>query len=436
MSSLVVTVIGGGSSYTPELVAGLIRRHDTLPVTELRLVDIAEGQRKLEVIASFARRMIATAGIPMTVTATLDRRRALEGAGFVVTQLRVGGLAAREKDETLPLRYDLVGQETTGAGGFAKALRTVPVILDICSDIEELCPRARLINFTNPSGLVTEAVLGRSAVSCIGLCNVPITMVRSIAEALHVDSSRLDCRFAGVNHLSFITSARLDGKDVLGDLLASPGIVKEIFKDSPAADIDPSFVRGLGVIPSSYLQYYWCERAIVERDHDRVSSGRGTRAREVMAIEKDLFARYADTSLTAPPPELMKRGGAYYSEVAVSLMGSVWNGTGDTHVVNTRNGDAVPDIPSESVVETSCRVGSDGATPLRHGPLPEGVRGLVQHAKTYERLTIEAAVSGSRETALAALCANPLVREPGIAERLLDDILTAHAPYLVRFTRG
>ncbi len=433
MKKIKLVVIGGGSSYTPELADGLIKQHDSLPVREIVLVDIPEGREKAEINAALIGRMFKKSGLDITVTTTLNRREALRDADFVITQFRVGGLAARAKDESIPLKYGAIGQETTGPGGFAKALRTIPVILEVCRDMEELCPKAWLINFTNPSGIITEAVLKYSRVRCIGLCNVPLNMENALRQQLGVDEKRLHCQFVGLNHLSYIQHVYLDGENITQQILHSPAVAEEVVKNIPNIAWAHEFILALGLIPSPYLRYFYFERQMLAEEREKTAQGVGTRADEVMRIEEKLFALYQDENLNAKPEELSQRGGALYSEAAVSLMNSIWNNKSAIHVVNTLNQGAIPDLPFDSVIETNCIVNREGAQPLAQGYLPQQVRGLVQQVKAYEILTIEAAVEGDRQKALMALINNPLVHDLDTAQKLLTDILASHREHLGNF---
>lgn len=436
MTGLKIAVIGGGSSYTPELVDGLISRAGELPVAELWLADIPAGEEKLNIVGALARRMAARAGLPMKIRTTLDRRQALAGADYVVTQIRVGGLAARARDERIPLKYGVLGQETVGPGGFANALRTVPVILDICRDIETLCPGAWLINFANPSGLVTEAVLARTGVRCIGLCNVPINMVMMAAKLLDADSRDVAIDFAGLNHLVWGRSVHLKGRDVTAAVLEKLADGAALTMNNiPDLKWDAAFLKKLGMVPSPYHRYYYMTERLLEEERAAAApGGPGTRAEQVQAVEAKLFERYRDEALAEKPPELASRGGAYYSEAAVSLISAIRNDKQEIHTVNTRNRGAIAGLPPDAVVEVNCRVGEGGASPLSVGSLPPDALRLVQQVKTFERLTIEAAVSGDAAVALAALAANPLVPSPAVAAELLADILAANCEYLPRFS--
>ncbi|MGE5496173.1 MAG: 6-phospho-beta-glucosidase [Burkholderiales bacterium] len=444
-----LTVIGGGSSYTPELADGVIKNYATFPVTEITLVDIEEGRQKAEIICALLKRMFKRARLPIDVSASLDRRRALNGADFVISQFRAGGLAARSKDEKIPLKYGVIGQETTGPGGFANALRTIPEALALCRDIQQECPDAWLVNFTNPSGIITEAVLSHTGVKCIGLCNVPINMEREIIRALNMDTgspksreafwsvnkSRVRCMFAGLNHLSFIGKLFVDGQDVLlsGDL---PRIGESVVKNIAGPEIPADVIDAFRLIPSPYLRYYYMERDMLEEEMEKYRQTGKTRADEVRETEAVLFEKYRDETLAEKPEELSKRGGSLYSEAAVALMNSIWNDSGEIHVVNTLNRGAITDLPYDAVVETNCTIGRHGATPLAYGPLPKQISGLVHHVKCYERLTIEAALSGDVKKGVMALASNPLVRDVKLAKALFEDILAENKDYLGAFMRG
>ncbi|MDI6638615.1 MAG: 6-phospho-beta-glucosidase [Bacillota bacterium] len=483
---LKLAVIGGGSSYTPELVDGVIRRAEELPVRHIALVDIPEGGEKLDIIAGLTRRMIERAGLDIEVTAGFDRESAISGADFVITQFRVGGLAARAQDERIPLKYDIIGQETTGPGGFAKALRTVPIALDIARDMEHLAPDAWLINFTNPSGIVTEAVTRHSGVRCIGLCNVPISMQKMIAAGLGVDPRSVKVEFVGMNHLSWARRVTVNGVDVTRAVLSHELVRREFdfqhvagtagarsagttggiggsgggrgndaggggdsdstqgqgqgqgrgHKAARDAAHAPGLLDALGMIPSYYLRYYYFHDVLVEEEKRQVQEGRGTRADQVMAIEKELFKRFADPGLSEKPVELSQRGGAWYSEAALACISAIYNDRDEVHVLNVPSRGAVSDLPADAVVEVNCLVNGTGAHPVAQGPLPDSIRGLVQHVKAYERLTVEAAVKGDRDIAYLALLSHPLVPDAYTARSLLEDILRANAGYLPGFAKA
>lgn len=435
MDFLKIVVIGGGSSYTPELVEGILGNHAHLPVAEVCLVDIPAGSEKLSAVAGLSRRMIREAGLEKEIklTRSLERRAALPGADFVISQFRVGGAAARLKDELLPLPYGIVGQETTGPGGFAAALRHIPVALQLAAEMEQLCPGAFLINFTNPSGMITEA-LQRSSVKSVGLCNIPLTMERALSAFLDAEPGRLELTFTGLNHLGWITRILLDGEDLMDRVLSAPEAALFLAHDFPT--IDPgelgALLRALGAFPSPYLLYYYYPDQTYAAIKE--SAGKGeNRARRVMDIEKELFRLYRDPAVTARPDQLSLRGGAFYSEAAISLMRTLGSGDSAEQVLNVQNGSAIPELPRHAVVETNCLIEEGEIRPLSPGPLPGAVRGLVQQVKAYEQLTIEAAVKGDERTAYLALLNHPLVGGADRARALLDQILKESAPYLPQF---
>ena len=434
-NGLKIAAIGGGSSYTPELIEGFIKRYDELKVSEIWLVDIEEGKEKLDIVGNLAKRMVKKAGLPIEIYLTLDRKAALEGADFVLTQFRVGLLDARAKDERIPLKYGVIGQETNGPGGLFKGLRTIPVLLDICKEMDELCPDAWLINFTNPVGMVMEALLRYShRDKIVGLCNLPITMERSVAELFNVDPSRVRIDFAGLNHMVYGLDVYLDGVSVKDQVIK---MLAEREENSTVKNIhgfawEPEFLRALNVLPCSYHNYYYKTQEMFERMKEEAETV-GTRAEVVKKIEKELFELYKDPNLDVKPPQLEKRGGAYYSEAAVRLIASLYNDKRDIQVVNTRNNGAIASIPDDSAVEVSCIITKDGPKPIAMGDLPVAVRGLVQQIKSFERVAAEAAVTGNRELAILALTINPLVASDTKAKQIVDEMLEAHQKYLPQF---
>ena len=430
-----IVTIGGGSSYTPELVEGFIKRYDKLPVRELWLVDIEEGKEKLEIVGNLAKRMVEKAGVPMEIHLTLDRREALKDADFVTTQLRVGQLDARIKDESIPLSHGMIGQETNGAGGMLKAFRTIPVILDIDKDISELCPNAWMINFTNPAGMVTEALVryGKNK-KVIGLCNVPIGMEKAVASIMDVDHSRVRVDFAGLNHMVYGLNMYVDGKKVTDEVIngIAEGRLGQIVKNIADFDWDAEFIRALGAMPCPYHRYYYQTEKMLSDEIEEFKKGKA-RGEFVKEVEKELFELYKDPNLDVKPPQLEKRGGAYYSDAACRLITSIYNDTRDIQPVDVRNNGAIQGIDNDSVVEVSCIITKDGPKPLTMGALPVGINGLVQQIKTFERLTIEAAIEGNYGKALLALVGNPLTVSDKTAKIVLDELLEAHKEYLPNF---
>ena len=350
-----IVTIGGGSSYTPELVEGFIKRYNELPVRELWLVDVEAGKHKLEIVGELAKRMVEKAGVPMEIHLTLDRREALKDADFVTTQLRVGLLDARIKDERIPLSHGLIGQETNGAGGMFKALRTIPVILDIDKDMAELCPNAFLINFTNPAGMVTEALLryGKNK-KVIGLCNVPINMEKAAANMLGVDHSRIRMDFVGLNHMVYGKKIFLDGSDVTNQVVdaIADGKMGAIVKNIKDFEWDADFIKSLGMMPCPYHKYYYETQEMLESELKEFAKGE-TRAEVVKRLEDDLFKLYDDPNLDIKPPQLEKRGGALYSDAACRLINSIYNDKGDIQPVDCRNNGAIEDLDDDSAGEVS-----------------------------------------------------------------------------------
>ncbi len=418
---LKIAVVGGGSTYTPELVEGLAARADRLPVDDLALLD--PNTERLDTVGGLAGRMLARQGWSGRLVLTDDRAAALEGAHIVLFQLRVGGQAARLLDETIPPRFGCIGQETTGPGGLLKALRTVPVVLELAEEVERrAAPGAWIVDFTNPVGIVTRALLddGHRA---IGLCNVAIGFQRRIAASLGVRPEQVELEHVGLNHLSWERAARVDGVDRLPELLAEPSA-----RLADEVNLPADLLQALGALPSYYLRYYYASRAVVEEQRSEPS-----RAAEVIRIEHDLLEMYRDPSLDRKPILLEQRGGAYYSEAAAQLVASLHDGAGDVQVVDVRNDGALPDLPSRAVVEVPARIDRHGAHPKILAPLAPEMRALAAHALAYEELALSAARSGDRVIALRAMVANPLVPDYAAARDLLGAMLEANREHLPRF---
>lgn len=436
MKKLKIVTIGGGSSYTPELVEGIIKRYDELPVSEYWLVDIEEGKEKLEIVSKLAKRMVEKAGLPMKIYTTLDRREALKDADFVTTQLRVGLLQARAKDERIPLSYGFLGQETNGAGGLFKALRTVPVILDIAKDISELCPDAWLINFTNPAGIVTEALLRYGAhKKVIGVCNVPIGMQFGLADMLGVDRDRITVDFAGLNHMVFGERVYLDGEDIsekVFDMIVN-GKFNQSMANIEAIDWDPAFIRAFKLLPCPYHRYYYKRNVMLKQELKDFEENK-TRAEVVIEVEKKLFELYKDVNLQEKPEELSKRGGAHYSDVACNVINGIYNDKKNIVAVNTKNNGRLKQFDNDSAVEISCYITKDGPVPVETvSELPMAAQGLTNQIKSFERLAAEAAFTGDYNTALLAMVTNPLVSDDEKGRKILNDLLVAHKRYLPQF---
>ncbi len=416
-----IAVVGGGSTYTPELVDGIARRSTRLTADELALFDI--DAERLEIVGGLAERMLRRGGWSGRLTITGNRDEALDGADFVLVQLRVGGQQARLVDETLPNEFGTIGQETTGPGGFAKALRTVPVLLEIAEEVaRRSAPGAWIVDFTNPVGIATRALLDEGH-RAIGLCNVAIGLQRQFAERFGVSADDVELEHVGLNHLSWERAVRVSGVDRLPELVAqdADGL-------GDIVGVSGSVVRTLGALPSYYLRYYYSTAEVLEEQRDGHH-----RAEEVMQIEHDLLEMYRDPTLDTKPELLEHRGGAFYSEAAAQLIASLHDGRGDIQVVDTYNRGALPDLPDDVVVEVPARITRAGAEPLVQAPLAPDMHGLVEAARGYEELTIQAAKSGDRRVALRALAANPLVPDWATAEKLLDALLTANRAHLPRF---
>ncbi|MCI3930756.1 6-phospho-beta-glucosidase [Streptomyces sp. AN091965] len=416
-----LAVVGGGSTYTPELIDGFARLRDTLPIEELVLVDPAA--ERLELVGGLARRIFAKQGHPGRIVTTSDVDAGVADADAVLLQLRVGGQAARQQDETWPLECGCVGQETTGAGGLAKALRTVPVVLDIAERVRRTNPNAWIIDFTNPVGIVTRALL-QAGHKAVGLCNVAIGFQRKFAAHLGVDPARVHLDHVGLNHLTWELGARLggpEGENVLPGLLAEHG-------EAIAADLrmPQTLVDRLGVVPSYYLRYYYQHDEVV-----RELATKPSRAAEVAEMERQLLAMYGDPALDEKPELLAKRGGAFYSEAAVDLAASLLGGGGSPYqVVNTYNNGTLPFLPDDAVIEVQASVGKEGATPLAVPSLDPLFSGLVASVTAYEDLALHAALHGGRDRVFKALLAHPLVGQYAYAEQLTDKLVAHNREHL------
>lgn len=413
-----LTVVGGGSTYTPELVDGIARTRSALDVEELALVDPATD--RLERIGHLARRMLAREQHPGEVSWTSDLTAGVADADVVLIQLRVGGQQARRVDETLPLARGCIGQETTGVGGLAKALRTVPVVLDVAERIRrDAAPNAWIIDFTNPVGIVTRALLDAGH-RAVGLCNVAIGFQRRFAAHLGVAPERLRLDHVGLNHLTWVRAVHLDGEDVLPRLLDDH--LDEIAED---LELPPTTIAALGMIPSYYLRFYYAhDEVLAEQRNSR------PRADVVAEVERDLLERYADPTLDTKPEQLQARGGAFYSEAAVDLIASLAADRGDSQVVNVRNGGRFHHLSEDAVVEVPARITAAGPVPEPTAPLEPLLAGLVAHVSAYEELALDAARRGGRDRVLQALLAHPLVGQIRLAERLADDVIAANRAYL------
>ncbi|MEV0680872.1 6-phospho-beta-glucosidase [Actinosynnema sp. NPDC050436] len=414
-----LTVVGGGSTYTPELVDGIAGRRTSLAVDEIVLVD--PDAERLAVVGAFSQRLLEHAGHPARVRTTSDLDEGVDGASAVLLQLRVGGQAARAQDETFPLVCDCVGQETTGAGGLAKALRTVPVVLDIADRVRAVAGEDTwIVNFTNPVGIVTRALL-QAGHRAVGLCNVAITFQRWTSALLGVDPESVRLEHVGLNHLTWERGVFVNGVDRLPELLAhhAEALAEHIGVPAP-------LMRRLGMVPSYYLKYFYDHDDVVEKQKSSPP-----RAEVVAAVEKELLDLYGDVNVVTKPEQLAQRGGAYYSEAAVQLVHALTGGTGaEQHVVNVRNGRTLPFLPEDAVIEVPAAVTSQGARALPVEPLEPSISGLIAHVTAYEHLALDAAVHGGRDRVADALLAHPLVGQHAIADRLADELVSRNRDFL------
>ncbi|MFV0555567.1 MAG: 6-phospho-beta-glucosidase [Lactovum sp.] len=430
-----IATIGGGSSYTPELMEGFIKRYEELPIREIWLVDIEVGKEKLEIVGAMAQRMWDASPYDVKVHLTLDREEALKDADFVTTQFRVGLLEARVKDERIPSYYGMLGQETNGAGGMLKAFRTIPVILSIVEDMKRLCPEAWLINFTNPAGMVTEAIIRYGKwEKVMGLCNVPVGAMMAEPATIDKTLDQLVYKFAGLNHFHWHKVYDEEGNEVTMDL------IDQMFegKDSglPANIHEMNFFKEqleeMKMIPCGYHRYYYRQEEMLEHSLEEYKTI-GTRAQQVKQTETELFELYKDPNLDHKPEQLAKRGGAHYSDAACETIASIYANKNTHIVVSTKNNGAVPDLPADCVVEVSAYVGAAGALAISYGSLPTAERGWLRLMKDMELATIEAAVTGNYGKALQAFIINPMVTSGEKGKRVLDELLIAHKDYLPQF---
>jgi 6-phospho-beta-glucosidase len=419
-----LTYIGGGSSYTPEFIDGFIQHEQEVELGEFALQDIDEG--RLKIVGGMVERMLRYKELDTKVSLHLEREPAIEGAEFVVSAIRVGGMDARIQDEKIPLKYDVIGQETSGPGGTLKAWRTIPVALKIAEDMAKHAPGAWFLNFTNPSGIITEAILKHTDLNVVGLCNNPITTQYGIAALLGVEPEEIFLEWVGLNHINWIQRVYSQGVDVTQDLIAQ---VADAPDSTPMSLFAPELVKALGVLPTWYQQYYYYHDKKVKEAKEAEKS----RGEVVKEVEAALMQKYADENEFVKPPELSMRGGALYSEAALQLILSLTFDRRDVQILVTRNNGSIPDLPDDASVEVPCVVGAHGVTPLHMGPLPETIRALCQQAKAWESWTVEAGVTGDRDAALMAMLTNPLVPSYDVARALLDEMLPANKEYLPQF---
>lgn len=416
---LKIAIVGAGSSYTPELIEGLSQHRDTLPVKEIVLLDINE--ERLAIMEGFVKRYIKHLAFDVAVSSTTCRKEAFTGADFISTQIRVGGNKARIYDEKIPLKYGLIGQETTGAGGMFNAFRTIPVMIDIAKDVETYCPDAWIINYSNPTGLVTEALSKVCNVKVAGLCAGGMRPRWWTAEALDVPEESVYYDYLGLNHMNFSYNVTIDGKPLTKEQFSK--VIKK------CTTVSQDWMEAMQLIPSQYTQYYFHtkERVNQLKEQDK------TRGEAILELERQIFREYADETNDEKPKTLAKRGGGGYSKVAIGVMDAIYNDTGKWMVINVANQGTVRFLADDAVIETACYVSKNGMKPLNIPNYPEEVIGLISAVKTYESLAVSAAITGDKETALKALVAHPLIRDYDIAKPLLEEMLEAHKEYLPQF---
>ena len=402
-----LVIIGAGSAYTPEIFSEILLRPH-LGIKEIALLDIKSGCERTEINAGLGRRMFASKEA-VDIKTYYDQREALVGADFVISQIRVGGGQARIADEHLCLSLGLLGQETTGVGGFFNAMRTIPVAIGIAMDMEAICPSAWLINFTNPAGIVTEALLKHTSIKCIGLCNVPINMQADAAKILGVRRDDVCCTTIGLNHLSVVTSVKTDGQERLPDVIASIKGNETLMRNIPKVEGVYEFIKSIGVLPSPYLQYFYFGEVMAEKQKKEFESTGKTRGDVVQKIDEDMFKMYADKNRNTPPKELSMRGGSLYSHAALDIIEALLLDKPTEMTVNVQNKGSITDLKDDDVIEGNCLVSLHGIENIKLGALPKPVSGIIQAVKQYERQTVEAAVTRNRQAAYHALINHPLV---------------------------
>lgn len=427
MKKLKIAIIGAGSSYTPELIEGFIKRKKELTVDSICFMDI--NRPKAEIVCALCRRMFEASGMDTRLVFTEDLSEAVRDADYVLGQVRVGGLDARINDEKIPLKYGLLGQETTGVGGFMKAMRTIPVIMDVAHAIEKFAPTAWFINFSNPSGLIAEAVLNNTGVRMIGLCNAPINMLKNAKKLLPGGTKEFSYDFIGLNHLCWITGIYADGRELLNEMIASEDGVNAIEK-AFGFTFKPGVLSATRGIPTGYLNYYYYR----EEQIKKCQEAEKTRGEVCKEIEASLLELYKNPELKTKPVELEKRGGALYSEAAVSLIDAIENDKNEVHVVDVLNRGAYGFMGNNDAVEVKCIVNKDGASPIRYGPFDNMyIIGLMQAVKAYEKLAVKAGLEGDYSAALAALMVHPLIGDYTKAKGALDELLAVNREYLPQF---
>lgn len=436
MSRLKVVTIGGGSSYTPELMEGFLKRYDTFPISEFWLVDVAEGKDKQDIIFDLLSRMIKKSGYDIKLYKTLNRKEAIKGADFVTTQFRVGQLKARELDEKIPLSHGVLGQETNGPGGLFKGLRTIPIILDIVKEIEELAPNAWMINFTNPAGMVTQAVSTYTNFKrFIGVCNVPIGLKMDLCKQLELDKNKTSMQVYGLNHMVYVKDVIHNKTSYIDEIIKKITEGDELggVKNVASLGYEPKFIKALGLIPCSYHRYYYKSKEMLAIEMGEFYKGE-TRAEKVMRIEKELFELYQDPNLDVKPKQLEERGGAYYSDAACNVINAIYNDSQEECYVNIPHNGHIENFDPDYTIEVTAKIGKEGAVIDENiKKFDPAVLGLISEIKSFELIASKAAVTGDYNTALLAMTINPLVHSDVDAKKILDEMLEAHKRYLPQF---
>lgn len=421
-----IAIIGSGSTYTPELIEGLINKKDSIPLDELYLMDIDE--RKRTIVGGLCQRMIAAAGMQTKVVLTDSLDEALPGASFVLAQIRVGKLPARILDEKIPVKYGMIGQETNGIGGFFKGMRTIPEILKITKKMEQHCPEAWLINFSNPSGMIAEAVLNNSPIKMMGLCNVPINTIESIKKQLNLTDAYV--QYLGLNHLAWVTKIESNGKDYLNEAM-NAGLNSASMQNIPTGGFSRELIKTVGAIPTCYLEYYY------HRDDKLAHCLKNPKCRgeTCLEIEENLLEIYSNSELHVKPELLSKRGGSRYSEAAINLVDAIYNDKQEVHVVNILNNGAIPFMADNDAVEVNAVIGKNGATPIKTGYYNPHIEELMHTIKAYEKHAVKAALEGDIDEAIRALMINPLVFDHQKAWDCFHELMEAHKQYLPQFSK-
>lgn len=428
MAAIKLVYIGGGSTRAAGTVASFIHHGggSHFKGSEVVLVDL--DAERLDIVRRMAQKMSDQLGAGIKITATTDRRAALPGADAVLTSFRPGGFEARYLDESIPLKHGYIGQETQGAGGFFMAMRSLHVIRDIVSDMEELCPDAWLFNYTNPVNIVSEAITHHSRIKTVSLCEGPIIFPRWIAKTAGLDPDRIDVTMVGLNHNCWSNRHLYEGRDMM-PLLAE---AYERLKDDPSVSRHEirmlKLAVTMGSLPADYFQYYYYKEEVLEA----LQAKGTTRAQDILAKVPDYWQHYTEQAASDVPAldPNRSRGGLHELELAFDVMDAVFNDRKEIWHCNMPNNGALADFPADRVVEVPCFVDRHGIAPIAQGAMPKQTAGLVKMLGEYQALTAEAGWSGTRIDGIRALASHPLVFSIDRAERLYDEMAAAHRAYL------